>query len=124
MIQVLLDITPILVNIASFLCGLLLGHWLKLGIVRRAEFNSSVQPIRCLLLDNRFVKKELITELESKIGRRARKIVSVYNNDYCPSQQLPTIQREVDEFGDPVEPIGQSTLDKNKQTQQRAKKNC
>lgn len=42
--------TAVLLNLLTFLLGLVLGHWLAIGRDRRNEFNAALRPIRNWLL--------------------------------------------------------------------------
>ena len=123
--DIITKLAPYFLESAFFIAGCLAGGFIsykyRIGLTRRQEWNSAVKPIRELIFNDRQIEKETILKIQSEIGSRARIIVSVYGKEYYPSQQLTTVQRGFDEFGNPVEPIEQSTLDKNKQTQQRAK---
>ena len=110
-----------LIRILMVLIGAIIGYRFRLFLVIRQEYNSAIEPIRLRLLKDQSVNNEMITELKSKLGNRANKIVHIYEQVYAPSKELDCNGSGYDDFGNEIE-VDEAVVSKNINKQEEARK--
>ncbi len=115
------NLIRLLISIGSALVGVWVGYRFNLGLARRKEYNSAIEPIRLSLVKNYPIEHDLITALESKLGKRANKIVDVYEKYYKPSQLLPVCSSGYDDDGNVVAPLDPNIIKKNRKIQKNSR---